>query len=129
MSDILGNVRKLNWLLQESPTGAFSFNEMCGILSDMLDANVYVANVRGKVLGVAYKIKSDSPTIIDSQTGDERFPAEYNEEFMRLEETAANLTGDKVLEIFKYDYDTSDYVLKGTIPPNYSTLEKAREEK
>ncbi len=108
MSDILGNVRKLNWLLQESPTGAFSFNEMCGILSDMLDANVYVANVRGKVLGVAYKIKSDSPTIIDSQTGDERFPAEYNEEFMRLEETAANLTGDKVLEIFKYDYDTSD---------------------
>ena len=108
MSDILSNVRKLNWLLQESPTGAFSFNEMCGILSDMLDANVYVANVRGKVLGVAYKIKSDSPTIIDSQTGDERFPAEYNEEFMRLEETAANLTGDKVLEIFKYDYDTSD---------------------
>lgn len=108
MSDILSNVRKLNWLLQESPTGAFSFNEMCGILSDMLDANVYVANVRGKVLGVAYKIKSDSPTIIDTETGDELFPAEYNEEFMKLQETAANLTGDRVLEIFKYDYDTSD---------------------
>jgi len=25
------------------------------------------------------------------------------------------------------DYDSSDYVLKGTIPPNYSTLEKGRE--
>ena len=108
MSDILSKVRKLNWLLQESPTGAFSFNEMCGILSDMLDANVYVANVRGKVLGVAYKIKSDSPTMIDSETGNELFPAEYNEEFMKLEETAANLTGDKVLAIFKYDYDTAD---------------------
>ncbi|MBQ9059897.1 MAG: GTP-sensing pleiotropic transcriptional regulator CodY, partial [Firmicutes bacterium] len=104
----LSKVRKLNWLLQESPTGAFSFNEMCGILSDMLDANVYVANVRGKVLGVAYKIKSDSPTMIDSETGNELFPAEYNEEFMKLEETAANLTGDKVLAIFKYDYDTAD---------------------
>lgn len=108
MSDILSNVRKLNWLLQESPTGAFSFNEMCGILSDMLDANVYVANVRGKVLGVAYKIKSDSATIVDTETGDEMFPAEYNDEFMRLDETVANLTGDKVLEIFKYDYDTTD---------------------
>ena len=108
MSDILSKVRKLNWLLQESPTGAFSFNEMCGILSDMLDANVYVANVRGKVLGVAYKIKSDSPTIIDSETGDELFPVEYNDEFMKLDQTAANLSGDDVLAIFKYDYDTAD---------------------
>ena len=63
MSDILNKVRKLNWLLQESPTGVFSFNEMCGILSDLMDANVYVANDRGKVIGVNYKIKSDSPTI------------------------------------------------------------------
>ena len=108
MSDILSNVRKLNWLLQESPTGAFSFNEMCGILSDMLDANVYVSNIRGKILGVAYKIKSDSPTIVDSETGDELFPGEYNDEFLKLKETAANLSGDSVLEIFKYDYDTAD---------------------
>ena len=41
MSDILAKIRKLNWLLQESPTGAFSFNEMCAILSDLMDANVY----------------------------------------------------------------------------------------
>ena len=108
MSDILSKVRKLNWLLQQSPTGAFSFNEMCEVLSDMLDANVYVANIRGKVLGVAYKIKSDSPTIVDSETGNELFPAEYNEEFIKLDETLANLTGDKVLDIFKYDYDTTD---------------------
>ena len=99
MSDILSKVRKLNWLLQQSPTGAYSFNEMCEVLSDMLDANVYVANIRGKVLGVAYKIKSDSPTIVDSETGDELFPAEYNEEFIKLDETLANLTGDKVLDI------------------------------
>ena len=46
MSDILSKVRKLNWMLQESPTGAFSFNEMCEILSDLLDANVYVTNTR-----------------------------------------------------------------------------------
>lgn len=108
MSDILSNVRKLNWLLQESPTGAFSFSEMCGVLSDMMDANVYVANVRGKILGVAYKVKSDSPTIEDSETGDELFPSEYNEEFLKLDKTAANLIGDQVLDIFKYDYDTAD---------------------
>ena len=105
MSDILNKVRKLNWLLQESPTGVFSFNEMCGILSDLMDANVYVANDRGKVIGVNYKIKSDSPTIADPETGAEIFPGEYNEELMKVSETTANLSGDEAL---KYDYDTAD---------------------
>lgn len=108
MSNLLTKVRKLNWLLQESPTRAFSFDEMCGILSDLMDANVYVANTRGKVIGVNYKIKSDSPVISDSETGTEIFPGEYNEEFMKVRETTANLSGADALKIFKYDYDTSD---------------------
>ncbi len=110
MSDILTNVRKLNWLLQESPTGAFSFSEMCGILSDMLDANVYVSNLRGKVLGVAYKVKADSAAIEDSESGESFFPEEYNNEFMKFRSTVANLTGDEVLDVFKYDYDTLDKI-------------------
>ena len=108
MGDILTKVRKLNWLFQESSTGAFSFDEMCGILSDLMDANVYVANVRGKVLGVSYKIKSDSATISDPETNIEVFPGEYNEEFMKVNETTANITGEDALKIFKYAYDTSD---------------------
>lgn len=108
MGDILTKVRKLNWLLQESPTGAFSFNEMCGILSDLMDANVYVANMKGKVIGVSYKIKSDSATISDPETQAEVFPGEYNEEFIKVKETVANVTGEDALKIFKYDYDTSD---------------------
>ena len=59
MSDILTKVRKLNWLLQESPTGAFSYNEMCEILSNLMDANVYVCNTKGRVIGVSLKIKQD----------------------------------------------------------------------
>ena len=103
MSDILTKVRKLNWLLQESPTGAFSFSEMCGILSELMDANVYIANTRGKVIGVNYKIKSDSSTIADPETGTEIFPGEYNEELMRIRETTANMSGEEALKIFKYD--------------------------
>lgn len=108
MSDILNKVRKLNWLLQESPTGVFSFDEMCVILSDLMDANVYVANNKGMVIGVSYKIKSDSPTISDPETGTEAFPGEYNEELLKVSSTIANLCGEEALKIFKYDYDTSD---------------------
>ena len=108
MSDILTKVRKLNWMLQESPTGAFSFNEMCGILSDLMDANVYITNTKGKVIGVNYKIKSDSNAIEDPVTGVEALPEEYNEELMRVRETTANMSGEDALRIFKYDYDTAD---------------------
>lgn len=108
MDQILTKVRKLNWLLQESATGAFSFNELCEILSDLMDANVYIANVRGKVLGVNYKIKEDRPTFDDPDTGVERFPAEYNDALMNVKDTRPNLKGDAILEIFKNDFDTSE---------------------
>ena len=108
MEQILTKVRKLNWLLQESTTGAFSFNELCEILSDLMDANVYIANKRGKVIAVHYKIEEDSPTVDDPETGVERFPMEYNDALLKVVDTKANLTGEEALEIFKYDYDTSN---------------------
>ncbi len=108
MGDILKKVRKLNWMLQESPTGAFSFNEMCELMSEFMDANVYITNRHGKVIGVGYKSKSDSMAISDSESGSEILPEEYNEELMRVRETTANLSGEEALKIFKYDYDTAD---------------------
>lgn len=108
MGDILKKIRKLNWMLQESPTGAFSFNEMCELMSEFMDANVYITNRHGKVIGVGYKSKSDSMAISDTETGSEVLPEEYNEELMRVRETTANLLGDEALKIFKYDYDTAD---------------------
>ena len=95
-------------MLQESPTGAFSFNEMCELMSEFMDANVYITNRHGKVIGVGYKSKSDSMAISDTETGSEVLPEEYNEELMRVRETTANLSGDEALKIFKYDYDTAD---------------------
>ena len=105
---MLSKVRKLNWMLQESPTGAFSFDEMCELMSELMDANVYIANRTGKVIGVGYKIKSYSMAISDAETGSQVFPEEYNEELMRVRETVANVSGEEALKIFKYDYDTSD---------------------
>ena len=108
MSDILNKVRKLNWLLTESPTGKFSFDEMCEILSDLMDANVYVANDKGQIIGVNYKIQEDSSAVQDPETGKEIFPEEYNEELLKVKETIPNVNGDDILKILKYDFDTAD---------------------
>ena len=37
--ELLEKVRKLNWMLQQSVEGFFSFNELCAILSELMDAN------------------------------------------------------------------------------------------
>lgn len=105
---ILEKVRKLNWLLRESAAGVLSFGDLCETLSDLMDANVYITNKRGKVIGVHYKIKADSVTITDPETGNEQFPNEYNEALLKVVNTTANLQGQEALEIFKYDYDTFD---------------------
>ena len=105
---ILTKVRKLNWVLQESVAGTFSFKELCAIMSDLMDANVYIISLKGKVIGVNYKIKSDSSAITDPETGAEKFPIEYNEALLKVTTTQAKFTAEEALKIFKYDYDTSD---------------------
>ncbi|MEG0829958.1 MAG: GTP-sensing pleiotropic transcriptional regulator CodY [Anaerovoracaceae bacterium] len=105
---ILAKVRKLNWVLQESVSGSLSFQDLCEILSDLMDANVYIISSKGKVIGVNYKIKSDSSAISDPETGFQKFPVEYNDALMQVTGTKANITAEEALKIFKYDYDTSD---------------------
>ena len=105
---LLDKIRKLNWVLQESTSGVFSFNDLCSILSELEDSNVYIINKRGKVLGVHYKIQSDSAAITDPETGIVRFPAEYNEALLEVKDTLVNVTHEESLKIFKYDYDTYD---------------------
>ena len=107
-SDVLEKVRKLNWVLQESTAGIFSFNDFCRILSELLDANVYVINIKGEVIGVHYSISQDSAAVDDPDTGQKKIPSEYNAELLKVVETTSNLFGDNALKIFKYDYDTYD---------------------
>lgn len=108
MSDILSKIRKLNWLLTECPTGKFSFTELAEILSELMDANVYIVSSKGKIIGVNYKIAADSSAISDPETGFEVFPAEYNKEFLKVKTTLPNINGDDILKILKFDFSTAD---------------------
>lgn len=105
-NDMLSKVRQLNWMLQEAPKGNFSFNDLCARLSDLMDANVYLANVKGKILGVSYKVEADKTTIKDQITGTDFFRQDYNVELMKIQNTQANLQDDEVLKIFKDDQAT-----------------------
>ncbi|MBE6037471.1 MAG: GTP-sensing pleiotropic transcriptional regulator CodY [Clostridiales bacterium] len=107
---ILEKVRKLNWVLQESSSGIFSFDDLCRELGGVTMSNVYILNRRGKILGAYYQNQSESAAIVDPETGIQKFPAEYNDALLKVEEPEVNLTADDALKIFKYEYDTSGKV-------------------
>ncbi len=108
MGELLSRIRKLNWVLQESLKGNFSFNELCCLLSELTDANVYLADIEGNVIGVCYKHQEDSAATIDESTGLVKFQLEYNEAMMNIETTKANFRDKEALEVFKYHEKTKD---------------------
>lgn len=112
---LLEKTRRINRILQQSEENIISFNEVCRILSEILDANTYVASAKGKVLGVSLTDASDCPIIVDKKTGDKRFPNEYNEQLLLVTETKSNVTKDELLKIFKYDIDSYEKLV--TIVP------------
>lgn len=108
MSNILDKVRKLNWLLQESPTGGFSFDELCKILSDLMEANIYVIDRDGFAIGDSRKREEKTSLILDEETGRYHLPEECNTEIKKLDATMANLLSEEVLDLFHFKFTTSN---------------------
>lgn len=114
-STLLNKTRRLNKILQQSGDTPVSFPELCRTLSDILDANVYVSNRRGKVLGISLSDASDASIIEDEETQEMRFPDEYNQELIKITATRYNITGEDLLKIFKYDIESYEKLV--TIVP------------
>ena len=104
MSNILDKVRKLNWLLQETPTGAFSFDDLCQILSDLMEANVFVLDHKGTLIGVTIKIPDKNSLILNEDTGLYYLPEECVEKINMVENTMANIKDTEVQELFNFKF-------------------------
>ncbi len=49
---LLDKIRKINKLLHNTGTQKVVFNDICAVLSDILDSNVLVISKKGKILGI-----------------------------------------------------------------------------
>lgn len=99
-STLLEKTRLLNRVLQNVGDRPVSFTDLAQLLQTTLNSNVYVSSKRGKMLGSFLIDASESSIIIDQDSGVEAFPENYNENLLNIENTVANLTGDKLLSIF-----------------------------
>lgn len=88
--DLLSKTRRINRMLQKSAGHAVNFNEMAQVLSDVIDANIFVVSRKGKILGssIVQEINSER---INQMLQERRFPEEYSANLLKVEETSANL--------------------------------------
>lgn len=105
--DILNKIRRLNHVLTESTTGRFSYDELSKILSEVINANVYIVNADADVLGTGYINAEDTSTVVDEK-GEEKLSELHNRSFLKIRETTANITGDEVLAVLGSDYSMAD---------------------
>ncbi|BEP29386.1 GTP-sensing pleiotropic transcriptional regulator CodY [Helicovermis profundi] len=112
---LLEKTRKLNNIIQLSGKRTIAFSDLTNILKDVLDANIYVASKRGKILGISLVDNSDSPLIFDETTGTEHFSENDNKELLKVESTIFNVTEEKLVDIFKND--KTSYSKFATIVP------------
>ncbi len=116
-SKLLEKTRRLNKVLQTQGNLPVSFLALAELLRDTLDSNVYIVNNTAKILGASFSIAEESAVIVKKSTGEQFLPLGYGENLSKITDSAANLTGKELLEIFEKEQKTSyKYV---TILPIY----------
>ena len=97
--DLLSKIRRINRLLQKSAGHPVNFTEMTEVLSEIIEANSFVVSRKGKILGftIAQVVENDR---IRNMLEDRRFPVEYVNQLLRVDETSANLGIESPYTIF-----------------------------
>lgn len=91
MESLLKKTRRLNKTLQSFGSQPVSFSDLSKILSDILEANVYIASRKGRVLGYALSGGFECDIINSEVVKERRFPKKYNDELLRVIETSENI--------------------------------------
>lgn len=104
MKTMLEKTRDINKLIQKSAGHPISFDDMAGVLSENIDANIYIIGRRGKILGYSFMNNYDCPTMSEIVHYASHFPASYNEDLLRQKSTRANIHRHELC-VFKPDHD------------------------
>lgn len=114
-STLLEKIRKVNKVLQSSDTQSVSFYDLCKILSEVLNANVYILSRKGRILGYALGAAEECGFLKNDLLAEKKFPEEYNKILMDYTETRANVINTENVCII----DNREKCNMGT---NYSTI-------
>lgn len=100
---LLQKTRRLNKIQQRSGYEQIQFDEVCKILAEDLDCNLYVISRKGRILGYDHALAFTPVEAYKNLLRDKTVPDEYNERLLSVSDTLVNLdsTSDLVLNMEK----------------------------
>ena len=114
---LLDKTRKINKLLHNNNSSKVVFNDICEVLTGILDSNILVISKKGKVLGssVCKGVEELQELIVDEVGG--YIDAELNERLLGILSiiTPIDIAGERLGTLFEYrcetEYDIDDIIL------------------
>jgi len=94
-STLLEKIRKVNKVLQTSGAQSVSFHDLCKILSEVLNANVYILSRKGRILGYALGRVEECDLLKNEFLADRKFPEDFNKSLLNYTETKANIVNNE----------------------------------
>lgn len=88
--NLLSKTRKINAHLQDIVGKSVNFKNMSKTLSDVMEANIFIISLRGKLLGFAVNSQIENEQIKQALE-DHQFPEEYTKKINNIKETYPNL--------------------------------------
>lgn len=92
MSTLLSKTRRLNKILQKTGTEPVVFGDICSLLGEVLECNVYIISRKGKILGYNLSSGFECAVLKQDIVANMKFPDFYNSKLLNTHETKANLT-------------------------------------
>lgn len=86
---LLTKVRRINRILQQSAGKEVNFNDLSQVLSDVIDANLYILDYAGNVLGFTLMENYDCE-LLDKQLKSGTFPRAYNNRLISTDDVIIN---------------------------------------
>jgi len=91
MEALLAKTRAMNRLIQNAAGNPVDFTLMAKVLSDNIEANVYVIGRRGKIMGYHFSQGFTCSIMNDIIQHSECFPESYNQQLLPINETMSNV--------------------------------------
>ena len=101
MRGLLDKTRAMGRLVQRLAGQPEEFKQIARVLSDLIAANAYIIDNRGKIMGYMLAEGFECDILKEDILLEERFPSDYAEALLRLNETSANVTQTDASCIFR----------------------------
>ncbi|HHT37271.1 MAG TPA: GTP-sensing pleiotropic transcriptional regulator CodY [Firmicutes bacterium] len=93
MKTLLEKTRRINRTIQQSVGYQVDFNEMAKLVSEVMEATVYVFSRKGKLLGSAVHAAFGTSVMEDEVLTQGSLSADFNQELLKIDITSANQKG------------------------------------